>query len=356
MAAGNFRTLALTCVILGSAAISLAQSNLSPSLAPATSNTNNGNLPTFSAGFTASRTTSGADETGASVTNAFALGSLTSVNQQARQDEELTLEDQGAGAHSPYPVAAQSLFGSSSSSAAAGATSLSGSNHASFGVSRSYSVSGQSAGTDTSPPGSIAGNQKGTRAGKPRAENSSGNLSLAASNRASFSLAGSASSLPATARAMKEPATDFAGANLEAADYAAMSFPDSTQGTALLSPPEREGSPVTRLRGELSFSFADLNNKQFMQLSLRAEGAAAAARQQENQYQRFMDRLNTEHSSLSGPAVGLSPSTSSSLLGNRSSYSGSRTAESGGSGLGTGLRPRNPYFANPFSKPATTPF
>jgi hypothetical protein len=115
------------------------------------------------------------------------------------------------------------------------------------------------------------------------------------------------------------------------------SFPDSTEGTALLSPPDRNESPFQPLPNGLSFGFADLNQMVFLDPSFRGKSAGGLGSERESMYQKFLKLMQAERSSkpsnglrtnpsvspFSTPALGLqshgnSGLTADSVLGQRS--------------------------------------
>jgi hypothetical protein len=133
----------------------------------------------------------------------------------------------------------------------------------------------------------------------------------------------------------------------------AAAFPDSTKQTAILSPPDSDDSPFASPPDGLSYSFPDLNNMQFLRLALRTGVASGKAKQEEDPYQRFLDRVSAKRSSTTPPGVttGLTPSSlpSSSPLGSQFGYkSGIKPSDS--YGLGTGLQnsTSNPFTPNPY--------
>jgi hypothetical protein len=176
-------------------------------------------------------------------------------------------------------------------------------------------------------------------------------MNLSKRSSTSSTEASAASSLEAATN--DEKSASGAGKQSGGGGSFSSAFPDSTKQTALLSPPDSDASPFASLPDDLAYSFPDLNTAEFLRLHLSTGILRGKEKQQEDPYQRFLDRMSAERSSTapSGATTGLTPSSlpSSSPLGSQFGYkSGIKPSDS--YGLGTGLQnsTSNPVTPNPY--------
>ena len=355
---------------------------LSPNLAsevPAATSPTSSALPTFSTGYNAVLSGVGGDLTGASVSNASAAGSLTSVNEQISEAADLAAAKQsnsntsantsqfGASANAMAtgftPGAAEmSSFGAPMSYPGSGAATPSSSSSSSSSTGGSPQMIGRGMGREKSAQKLLESLQGGT-AGSAGAKTLSGKadqlhgLNPSERKTATSALEEAATGLQSEGTGEPGQTSDSGSGGVSAKASSAASFPDSTKQTAVLSPPESDESPFATLPEDLSFSFGDLNDMEFLQLRLSAGVRQGKEKQQENIYERFLDRLAAARTAAAaaGATTGLTSSglASSSLLGEEFGYKPGMKSSSGyglRTGLGTGLQnpTSNPYLSNPY--------
>ena len=125
-----------------------------------------------------------------------------------------------------------------------------------------------------------------------------------------------------------------------------VSFPDSTEGTALVSPPVRNDPPFRTLPDELAFGFVDLNETSFLDPSFKEHVAGGRGGEKESMYQRFLKHMQAERNSAA-PSNGiranspLSPFSTSALGLSSQDSTGIKTDST--LGQRSGLRSSMPF-------------
>jgi hypothetical protein len=124
------------------------------------------------------------------------------------------------------------------------------------------------------------------------------------------------------------------------------SFPDSTEGTALVSPPVQNDPPFRTLPDELAFGFVDLNETSFLDPSFKEHVAGGRGGEKESMYQRFLKHMQAERNSAA-PSNGiranspLSPFSTSALGLSSQDSTGIKTDST--LGQRSGLRSSMPF-------------
>jgi len=70
-------------------------------------------------------------------------------------------------------------------------------------------------------------------------------------------------------------------------------FPDSTKGTALLSPPDSAREPLFAFDPTVSFEFPDWSQHEFLLLTLHVGGNSSGSGKKQDVYQRIEERLRS---------------------------------------------------------------
>jgi hypothetical protein len=287
------------------------------------------------------------DYTGSGLTNVSAPASLTGVAAAI-----ISSANQSAESGKPRAlIGSQAMFGASPT---AGSTTMNASGISIFGDA------GSNTGTGTPGPGASSRTSAHVGPGGASPSNltqahlsgtnqnahlhSDSSSTSGAATHGSATSAGTGSTNQASSTAGLNDSSDTvvssSGGGSGTATYTT-SFPNSTQGTALLSPTDTASTPFSPASGELSFSLPNLDGVVFLKPSLRAGVRSGGGQNSEDQYERFKERLRAEQASsaTSGLSKGLSRSSSRSF-GSRAGY-GSTLRPSTGLGSGTGRQTSN---------------
>jgi hypothetical protein len=123
------------------------------------------------------------------------------------------------------------------------------------------------------------------------------------------------------------------------------SFPDSTEGTALVSPPVRNDPPFRTLPDELAFGFVNLNETSFLDPSFKEHVAGGRGGEKESMYQRFLKHMQAERNSAPSNGIRanspLSPFSTSALGLSSQDSTGIKTDST--FGQRSGLRSSTPF-------------
>jgi hypothetical protein len=221
--------------------------------------------------------TTASDPTGASL----AGSSVTSAVSDVRATAEPGDVRSGIGGAQPSAGAGVSSAGWGGASATAGASS--------FQPAPSGTLSARSAGMNSSHSASspLSGQKDLTSVA---AGHSSGLSSLSKGNAETL---GSQRTSPAISE--KTASTQgHAGVSGAAGGRAAYSesFPDSVEGTALLSPPDDDGSDLFVFEPRMSVGFPDFAEREFIRPTLHVSAASSGSSQKQDIYERLEQRLH----------------------------------------------------------------
>jgi trimeric autotransporter adhesin len=291
------------------------------------------------------------DNTGAGVTSGVDRNSpLFGVNSAISQEEGTASNSGGHG--SGGQVAGRSLFGTSPAAFSVGSATAG----SSFGVSaKSFNAQMAPARPGRSSGGSRASGMA-ARAGGSSSSSLSASLSRGLPKAGSGAAPQQVSSVTSSISIKHGGKTAGSGGQNAGSDekpasgVAAIgggtyteSFPDSTKNTAELSPPDTDQSPFRSPPEELAFPIADLSNMEFLRIAIKAGGHGGAAQEKADIFQRFLNRLNSEHGSSTGLTKSFSPYSPASALGTHLNGEMGLKPSASGLGQGMGLQSSMPY-------------